>query len=302
MKVDGIELRDGSVIHNMTVSSGPDFPAHPNDGEFFFRITSTEERLYLYSRNQWSLINDAAPPLGFTPVNIAGDTMQGSLILAHDPLLGLEAATKHYVDAAIAGIVLPPCPPCPPPAPCPPPVPCPPPQPSGVIPGIYRSVTVDVLGRVVDGTNPSTLAGYGILDAQPLNANLSRISLITCGDGYLKKIGSDWVLDNDPCSKCGHQKKHILNFHGEVNGTAVLDADESVEIKLKLSRTGVDAGRYGNAHTIPILKIDAHGRVHDVDLAPVHDLRARSAIFYLWLSVYAISIVLVGILLRLAFK
>jgi hypothetical protein len=29
----------------------------------------------------------------------AGDTMLGSLYLAHDPLLPLEAATKQYVDA-----------------------------------------------------------------------------------------------------------------------------------------------------------------------------------------------------------
>jgi len=45
--------------------------------------------------------------------------------------------------------------------------------------GTYRSVTTDAYGRVTAGTNPTTLAGYGITDAQPLNANLTSISGLT---------------------------------------------------------------------------------------------------------------------------
>ncbi|PZW75537.1 hypothetical protein DFS21_11251 [Pseudomonas sp. 2848] len=36
---------------------------------------------------------------------------------------------------------------------------------SGVVPGDYRKVSVDELGRVTAGSNPTTLAGYGITDA-----------------------------------------------------------------------------------------------------------------------------------------
>ncbi|WP_095128696.1 phage tail protein [Pseudomonas sp. Irchel s3h14] len=36
---------------------------------------------------------------------------------------------------------------------------------TGVNAGTYRSVTVDKFGRVVGGTNPTTLAGYGVTDA-----------------------------------------------------------------------------------------------------------------------------------------
>lgn len=36
---------------------------------------------------------------------------------------------------------------------------------SGVTAGTYKSVTVDKYGRVTEGTNPTTLAGYGITDA-----------------------------------------------------------------------------------------------------------------------------------------
>lgn len=39
---------------------------------------------------------------------------------------------------------------------------------SGVTAGTYKSVTVDGKGRVTAGTNPTTLAGYGITDALPL--------------------------------------------------------------------------------------------------------------------------------------
>ena len=39
---------------------------------------------------------------------------------------------------------------------------------SGVTAGTYKSVAVDAKGRVTGGTNPTTLAGYGITDAAPL--------------------------------------------------------------------------------------------------------------------------------------
>lgn len=41
---------------------------------------------------------------------------------------------------------------------------------SGVYAGAYRSVTVDSMGRVVGGSNPTTLAEYGLVDAAPLDS------------------------------------------------------------------------------------------------------------------------------------
>ena len=46
---------------------------------------------------------------------------------------------------------------------------------SGVVANTYKSVTVDTKGRVTAGTNPTTLAGYGITDAQPYDAQLSSL-------------------------------------------------------------------------------------------------------------------------------
>nr|BFD59537.1 hypothetical protein CKG001_16440 [Bdellovibrio sp. CKG001] len=42
---------------------------------------------------------------------------------------------------------------------------------SGVTAGTYKSVTVDVKGRVTAGTNPTTVAGYGITDAFVIGGN-----------------------------------------------------------------------------------------------------------------------------------
>jgi hypothetical protein len=48
--------------------------------------------------------SDITTALGFTPVNKAGDTMTGALILSGDPTNDLGAATKQYVDATASGL------------------------------------------------------------------------------------------------------------------------------------------------------------------------------------------------------
>lgn len=56
---------------------------------------------------------------------------------------------------------------------------------TGVSAGTYRSLTVDVYGRVTGGTNPTTLAGYGITDAQPLDATLTALAGVTVAANQL---------------------------------------------------------------------------------------------------------------------
>lgn len=46
---------------------------------------------------------------------------------------------------------------------------------SGVVPGTYMTVTVNNLGHVIAGERPTTLAGYGIVDAQPAHIVLSSL-------------------------------------------------------------------------------------------------------------------------------
>lgn len=63
---------------------------------------------------------------------------------------------------------------------------------TGVSASTYRSVTVDVYGRVTAGTNPTTLSGYGITDAQPLDATLTALAgVATVADRLIYATGSD---------------------------------------------------------------------------------------------------------------
>ena len=67
---------------------------------------------------------------------------------------------------------------------------------SGVTAGTYRSVKVDTYGRVVAATNPTTLDGYGITDAQPFAQALTDfVNNNGWGLGALW-IGTDTDLNN----------------------------------------------------------------------------------------------------------
>lgn len=55
--------------------------------------------------NGTDFVPGSATALGYTPVNKAGDTMTGNLILNASPSTTLGAATKGYVDDAVSGAV-----------------------------------------------------------------------------------------------------------------------------------------------------------------------------------------------------
>ena len=63
---------------------------------------------------------------------------------------------------------------------------------TGVVASTYKSVTVDAYGRVTAGTNPTTLSGYGINDAQGLDATLTALAgLSTSADQMVYSTGAD---------------------------------------------------------------------------------------------------------------
>ena len=51
--------------------------------------------------------------------------------------------------------------------------------------GTYTKVTTDAYGRVTSGSNPTTLSGYGITDAQPLDATLTALAGVTVAANQL---------------------------------------------------------------------------------------------------------------------
>ena len=68
------------------------------DGTIHLGIASSTVTGLLSSTN-WSTFNGKQDALGYVPVNQAGDTMMGALVLAGAPTAANEAATKSYVDA-----------------------------------------------------------------------------------------------------------------------------------------------------------------------------------------------------------
>lgn len=80
---------------------------------------------------------------------------------------------------------------------------------SGVTAGAYKNVVVSAKGIVTSGSNPTTLAGFGITDAQGLDANLTTISTVGSGGGYgfLKRNNNNpnsWVFDNSAYALTNH--------------------------------------------------------------------------------------------------
>ena len=88
---------------------------------------------------------------------------------------------------------------------------------SGVTAGTYRSVTVDTYGRVTAGSNPTTIAGYGITDAKIANG------VITLGANTITPLTS-------------HQTLYTLSVYGGT--TKVLDFKPNANASLYIKAGG----------------------------------------------------------------
>lgn len=141
---------------------------------------------------------------------------------------------------------------------------------SGVTAGDYTKVTVDSKGRVTIGSNPTTLAGYGItdaaldththsfseiistpttlsgygiIDAQPLNDELTAIASISAESGLLKKTATNtWELDTTSYLSS-------ITLTGDATGTLT-----SASAAVTLANSGVTAGTYSG------ITFDSKGR------------------------------------------
>jgi phage-related tail fiber protein len=119
---------------------------------------------------------------------------------------------------------------------------------TGVVAGNYTKVTVDAFGRVSTGSSPTTLAGYGITDAQALDADLTAIAALTGTSGVLRKTAANtWTLDTSDQATTDQN----IAFSGDVTGTGTIGSG----ITLTLSASGASAGTYRS------VTVDAKGRV-----------------------------------------
>ena len=136
---------------------------------------------------------------------------------------------------------------------------------TGVTSGTYGSstqvpiLTVNAQGQITNVSTtpfsvafsnitgkPTTLAGYGITDAQPLNNNLTAISGLGVA-GFVGINGSGSAFSRTLTAGTG------INV---TNGNGV-GGDPTVS----LTNTTVTPGAYGAAGQIPIITIDAQGRI-----------------------------------------
>ena len=111
--------------------------------------------------------------------------------------------------------------------------------------GTYQSVTVDTKGLITAGTNPTTLGGFGITDAQPLDADLTAIAAIAGTSGLLKKTAANtWGLDTSTYLT-GNQS---ISVTGDATGSG------TTAITLTLATVAV-------AGTYPKVTVNAKGLV-----------------------------------------
>lgn len=139
-------------------------------GAFFF-----VEQGDLYKDSGWVLTTDNpvtnASLLVFQQFSGAGQITAGSGLFKNGNTLSVITPTPGNITITASGIDL---------------------TATGITPGVYRSVTVDTYGRITGGTNPTTLGGYGIVDGQPLNANLTAVSAFA-GTGFaVRNTGGSW--------------------------------------------------------------------------------------------------------------
>lgn len=107
---------------------------------------------------------------------------------------------------------------------------------TGVTAGTYRSVTVNTRGQVTGGTNPTTLAGYGITDAAEKDSPVfSGTPTAPTPDPF---DNSKRVSNTEFVRKYGHALAGVVGI--KVGGATVLDA--SHVNKLIVYEAGTTAG------------------------------------------------------------
>ena len=128
-------------------------------------------------------------------------------------------------------------------------------QPSGVSASTYNNspiaitpLTIDTYGRVISTGNdipitpdwsyvlntPITLSGYGIVDAQPLNSNLTEISHLLSSGFAVKQSDGTWTLD----SSTYLTGNELITLSGDITGSG------TTLINTALANTGVTPGTY----------------------------------------------------------
>ena len=132
---------------------------------------------------------------------------------------------------------------------------------TGVTPGSYTKFTVDGYGRVLSASNPTTLAGYGIADAQVLNANLTSLSSVSTVGILVRDAGNQMATRSMEVQGVGLS---ITNQAGTSTGNIVISSNAtsaatgntvvSRDVSGNFSANIITAALSGNASTATALQ------------------------------------------------
>jgi hypothetical protein len=144
--------------------------------------------------------------------------------------------------------------------------------PTGVTPNVYGSstqvpvLTVNAQGQITNATTtpfsvafsnitgkPTTLAGYGITDAQPLSNNLTGLAGLGTAGLIVNQTGGSYVT------------RSIAAGAGLVvsNGDGI-----SGNPTISMPNQSVVPGNYGSSSFIPVITVDQQGRIAAIGVAP----------------------------------
>ena len=162
--------------------------------------------------------------------------------------------------------------------------------------GTYQAVTTDAQGRVTAGSNPTTLAGYGITDAQPLDGDLTAVAALA-GTGLVTRTATNAMTTRTVTAGTGIS---LANGDGVSGNPTITNTDlgssavsthvgladphtqytlETTTISAGTGLTGGGdltanrtismpavgtAGTYGSSTLVPVITTDAQGRVSAV--------------------------------------
>jgi len=91
---------------------------------------------------------------------------------------------------------------------------------TGVSANTYIGFAVDAYGRITNVTLPTTLAGYGITDAQPIDADLTALAALT-GTGILVRTGAN-TYDTKEVAGVANRTT-VTNGTGVAAGNIIVD-------------------------------------------------------------------------------